>query len=218
VVIGARQCTTTVLAWSSGAHECTSRLDLFMWLSRGGSADPALAGARANRSRERPERHWTGLPRPPGQPSGTAMPRVDFPTMVSHVCSWPSNGRLTRRARLLDDPVCRCLARRRSSQPSRCLRRERSSQALRSSSLACSSSSPRTGVTSADGPEGALGAHPARDPSHPLFAAVSDLGPSHLGCSFESLCEGCGFFATSVEFKGTLTRQRDHAASGPDRA
>jgi integrase len=37
--------------------------------------------------------------------------------------------------------------------------------------------------------------------------------PSHLGCSFESLCEGCGFFATSVEFKGTLTRQRDHAAS-----
>ncbi len=37
--------------------------------------------------------------------------------------------------------------------------------------------------------------------------------PSHLGCSFESLCEGCGFFATSVEFTGTLTRQRDHAAS-----
>ena len=37
--------------------------------------------------------------------------------------------------------------------------------------------------------------------------------PSHLGCSFEALCEGCGFFATSVEFTGTLTRQRDHAAS-----
>lgn len=37
--------------------------------------------------------------------------------------------------------------------------------------------------------------------------------PSHLDCSFESLCEGCGFFATTVEFKGTLTRQRDHAAS-----
>jgi integrase/recombinase XerD len=37
--------------------------------------------------------------------------------------------------------------------------------------------------------------------------------PSHLDCSFEALCEGCGFFATTVEFKDTLTRQRDHAAS-----
>lgn len=37
--------------------------------------------------------------------------------------------------------------------------------------------------------------------------------PSHLDCSFEALCEGCGFFATSVEFRGNLTRQRDHAAS-----
>jgi len=37
--------------------------------------------------------------------------------------------------------------------------------------------------------------------------------PSHMGCSFEALCEGCGFFATTVEFKGTLIRQRDHAAS-----
>jgi integrase len=37
--------------------------------------------------------------------------------------------------------------------------------------------------------------------------------PSHLDCSFESLCEGCGFFATTVEFKGTLQRQRDHAAT-----
>jgi len=37
--------------------------------------------------------------------------------------------------------------------------------------------------------------------------------PSHLDCSFESLCEGCGFFATTVEFKGTLKRQRDHAAA-----
>jgi hypothetical protein len=25
--------------------------------------------------------------------------------------------------------------------------------------------------------------------------------------------EGCGFFATTVEFKGTLTAQRDHAAA-----
>jgi integrase len=37
--------------------------------------------------------------------------------------------------------------------------------------------------------------------------------PSHLDCSFEALCEGCGFFATTVEFTDTLTRQRDHAAA-----
>jgi integrase len=37
--------------------------------------------------------------------------------------------------------------------------------------------------------------------------------PAELDCSFESLCEGCGFFATTVEFKDTLTAQRDHAAA-----
>jgi len=37
--------------------------------------------------------------------------------------------------------------------------------------------------------------------------------PAELDCSFESLCEGCGFFATNVEFKDTLTAQRDHAAA-----
>ena len=37
--------------------------------------------------------------------------------------------------------------------------------------------------------------------------------PAHMDCSFEALCEGCGFFATTVEFQPTLTRQRDHAAS-----
>lgn len=35
--------------------------------------------------------------------------------------------------------------------------------------------------------------------------------PAAMDCSFEALCEGCGFFATSVEFKPTLERQRDHA-------
>jgi hypothetical protein len=33
-----------------------------------------------------------------------------------------------------------------------------------------------------------------------------------MDCQFESVCEGCGYFATTVEFKPTLTRQRDHAA------
>jgi hypothetical protein len=43
--------------------------------------------------------------------------------------------------------------------------------------------------------------------------------PRHLDCSFEAICEGCGFFATSVEFEPTLRRQRDHAATHgqPDR-
>jgi hypothetical protein len=36
--------------------------------------------------------------------------------------------------------------------------------------------------------------------------------PKEMDCQFESVCEGCGFFATTVEFKPTLQRQRDHAA------
>ena len=35
--------------------------------------------------------------------------------------------------------------------------------------------------------------------------------PNEMGCSFEAVCEGCGFFTTTVEFKPTLERQRDHA-------
>jgi len=30
---------------------------------------------------------------------------------------------------------------------------------------------------------------------------------------FESICEDGGFFATTVEFKPTLIRQRDHVAA-----
>jgi len=36
--------------------------------------------------------------------------------------------------------------------------------------------------------------------------------PEYLDCSFEAICEGCGFFATTVEFKDRLEAQRDHAA------
>lgn len=36
--------------------------------------------------------------------------------------------------------------------------------------------------------------------------------PEYLDCSFEAICEGCGFFATTVEFKDRLEQQRDHAA------
>jgi hypothetical protein len=35
---------------------------------------------------------------------------------------------------------------------------------------------------------------------------------------FEAVCEGCGFFATTIEFKPTLERQRDHAATRGDTA
>ena len=37
--------------------------------------------------------------------------------------------------------------------------------------------------------------------------------PAELDCSYESICEGCGFFATGVEFKPTLEAQQAHAAA-----
>jgi len=35
--------------------------------------------------------------------------------------------------------------------------------------------------------------------------------PEDLDCSFEAICEGCGFFSTSIEFKNTLEAQRSDA-------
>ena len=35
--------------------------------------------------------------------------------------------------------------------------------------------------------------------------------PAELDCAFESICETCTFFQTSIEFRPTLQRQRDHA-------
>ncbi len=35
--------------------------------------------------------------------------------------------------------------------------------------------------------------------------------PVELDCHFESICESCTFFVTTVEFKPTLRRQRDDA-------
>ena len=37
--------------------------------------------------------------------------------------------------------------------------------------------------------------------------------PAELDCSFETICEGCGFFSTTIEFKPTLQRQADDAAA-----
>jgi hypothetical protein len=36
--------------------------------------------------------------------------------------------------------------------------------------------------------------------------------PVELDCHFESICESCTFFVTTVEFKPTLQRQREDAA------
>lgn len=37
--------------------------------------------------------------------------------------------------------------------------------------------------------------------------------PTDLDCAFETICEGCGFFQTTIEFRPTLQAQRDHAAT-----
>jgi integrase/recombinase XerD len=36
--------------------------------------------------------------------------------------------------------------------------------------------------------------------------------PVEMDCRFESICESCTFFVTTIEFKPTLRRQRDDAA------
>ena len=36
--------------------------------------------------------------------------------------------------------------------------------------------------------------------------------PVEMDCHFESICESCNFFVTTIEFKPTLRRQRDDAA------
>jgi hypothetical protein len=37
--------------------------------------------------------------------------------------------------------------------------------------------------------------------------------PAQLDCAFESNCETCTFFQTSIEFRPTLQAQHHHAAS-----
>ena len=42
--------------------------------------------------------------------------------------------------------------------------------------------------------------------------------PVGLDCHFESICESCTYFQTTLEFRPTLQRQRDDAADkGPGR-
>ena len=37
--------------------------------------------------------------------------------------------------------------------------------------------------------------------------------PVEMDCHFESICESCSFFVTTIEFRPTLQRQRDDAAT-----
>ena len=37
--------------------------------------------------------------------------------------------------------------------------------------------------------------------------------PPQLDCAFESICETCSYFQTSIEFRPTLQAQHDHAAT-----
>jgi hypothetical protein len=37
--------------------------------------------------------------------------------------------------------------------------------------------------------------------------------PPQLDCAFESICETCSYFQTSIEFRSTLQAQHDHAAA-----
>ena len=37
--------------------------------------------------------------------------------------------------------------------------------------------------------------------------------PAELDCAFESICETCTFFQTSIEFRPTLQAQHDHATA-----
>jgi integrase len=48
---------------------------------------------------------------------------------------------------------------------------------------------------------------------HRMLANGWCTRPAELDCSFETICESCGFFDTTVEFSPTLRRQRDHAAA-----
>jgi len=39
-----------------------------------------------------------------------------------------------------------------------------------------------------------------------------------LDCRFQTICEGCGFYQTNIEFIDILRRQRDDATSHADAA
>jgi hypothetical protein len=44
------------------------------------------------------------------------------------------------------------------------------------------------------------------------YTDLVTLPPVGLDCHFESICESCTYFQTTLEFRPTLKRQRDDAA------
>jgi site-specific recombinase XerD len=63
-------------------------------------------------------------------------------------------------------------------------------------------------------PAGTIGPRMARlrREHHRLLGNGYCTRPPELDCAFEAICETCTFFQTSIEFRPTLIRQRDHAA------
>jgi len=55
-------------------------------------------------------------------------------------------------------------------------------------------------------------ARPRRE-HHRLLGNGYCTRPPELDCAFESICETCTFFQTSIEFRPTLQAQHDDAAS-----
>jgi hypothetical protein len=55
-------------------------------------------------------------------------------------------------------------------------------------------------------------------PPRRLMANGHCTRPAELDCRFQTVCEGCGFYQTSVEFIDILRRQRDDATSHADAA
>lgn len=82
-------------------------------------------------------------------------------------------------------------------------------QAVTAKVEALYASAPTALGAEAEGP----GMRRVRTEHHRMLANGWCTRPRELDCSFETMCEGCGFFATTVEFRPTLQRQADHAAA-----
>jgi hypothetical protein len=64
----------------------------------------------------------------------------------------------------------------------------------------------------------AAGSSPPAGTHRRLLANGHCTRPLELDCRFQTICEGCGFYETSVEFVDILRRQRDDATSHADPA
>lgn len=61
--------------------------------------------------------------------------------------------------------------------------------------------------------EGAKMAKLRREMNRRMLGNGYCIRPPELDCQFESICESCTFFATTIDFRPTLERQRDDAAA-----